>query len=108
MSVKHANDATFPQAVLQSNVPVLVDFHADWCPPCRMMDGTVSEIADELGTAVDVVKVNVDDAQETAASYGIRSIPTFAVVHNGEVQTQLTGVVPKERLLTELQRFTTM
>ncbi|MBR9803384.1 MAG: thioredoxin [Rubinisphaera brasiliensis] len=108
MAVKHANDSTFSQAVLQSNVPVLVDFHADWCPPCRMMDSTVNEIADELGPNADVVKVNVDDAQETAASYGIRSIPTFAVVHNGQVQTQLTGVVPKDQLLTELQRFTTM
>jgi thioredoxin 1 len=102
MSVRNVTDATFAAEVLEAKVPVLVDFWAPWCGPCRMMSPVVDTLAEELGDRARVVKVNVDDAPATAVQFGITSIPSFAVLHGGKVQQRFAGVVSKDRLLQAL------
>jgi thioredoxin 1 len=104
MSAHNLTDGTFAAEVLQSEVPVLVDFWAPWCGPCRMMSRIVDEVSAELGDRARVVKVNIDEAQATAVRYGITSIPSFAVIRGGEVQQRFSGVVPKDRLLRALEQ----
>ncbi|MEM1227785.1 MAG: thioredoxin [Planctomycetota bacterium] len=98
MPAKTVNDQTFQTEVLDSTKPVLVDFWAPWCGPCRMMGPVVDELASDLGDDAVVVKINIDESAETAAKYGIQSIPTFAVIRDGELKTQLGGVHSKEVL----------
>ena len=102
MPALNLTDGTFAAEVLQSEVPVLVDFWAPWCGPCRMMSSIVDEVSAELGDRARVVKVNIDEARATAVRYGITSIPSFAVIRGGEVQHRFSGVVPKARLLGAL------
>ena len=89
----------FRQEVLESNVPVLVDFWATWCMPCRMLAPIVSQIAEENEGKIKVGKVDVDENGELAASYGINSIPCLIVFKNGQVANQSVGVVPKAKIL---------
>lgn len=89
------NDNNWNQEVLESNTPVLVDFWAEWCGPCRMIGPIVEEISSEYAGKLKVGKLNVDFNQEVAAKYGIRSIPTLLVFNNGEVVDKLVGAVPK-------------
>lgn len=93
------NDANFITEVLESDQPVLIDFWAPWCGPCKAMSTIVDEIADEYGGEVKVLKVNVDDAPQAAARFGDSSIPNFTVVKDGEVKAQLAGVRPKQVLV---------
>ena len=102
MSALNLTDRTFAAEVLESEVPVLVDFWAPWCGPCHMMSPIVDEVSAELGDRARVVKVNIEEAPATAVRYGITSIPSFAVIRGGEVQQRLSGVVPKARLLGAL------
>ena len=102
VSALNLTDHTFAAEVLQSEVPVLVDFWAPWCGPCRVMSPIVDQVSAELGDRARVVKVNIDEAQATALRYGITSIPSFAVIRGGEVQQRFSGVVPKARLLGAL------
>ena len=88
----------FDAEVLSSNIPVLVDFWASWCGPCRMLAPTVAEIAEEYEGRVKVGKVNVDDELQLAQSYGISSIPTLILFENGEVKNQIVGFVPKSSI----------
>jgi thioredoxin 1 len=102
MAALSVTDHTFTSEVLQSKVPVLVDFWAPWCGPCRAMSAVVDEVADELGDRVRVVKVNVDEAWATALQFGVTSIPSFAVIQAGNVLKRFSGLVPKDRLLSVL------
>ncbi|SFG22049.1 thioredoxin [Lachnospiraceae bacterium C7] len=88
----------FEKEVLKSDIPVLVDFWASWCGPCKMLAPTVAQIAEEYAGKVKVGKINVDDEQELAMKYGIASIPTLLVFKNGQVTKSSVGVVPKERI----------
>ena len=102
MSVKDVNNERFQAEVLDSDKPVLVDFWASWCGPCRMVSPIVDEIAQE-NPDLQVVKVNVDEEQELALRFGIMSIPTLLVVKDGQVVNQAVGVRPKEQILDLLK-----
>lgn len=97
-AVAEINDDNFSSEVLESSEPVLVDFWAPWCGPCRQLTPIVEELASENEGAVKVIKVNVDDASKVAQEYGIQSIPTLLVFKNGEVQQRIVGVKPKAQL----------
>jgi len=93
--VINVNDANFPQEVLQSPVPVLVDFWAEWCPPCKMIGPMIDELAAEYAGKAKVCKVNVDEASGLAVQFGIQSIPTIFVFKNGQPVDQVLGAKNK-------------
>tara|TARA_Y100000746_G_scaffold163619_1_gene141040 strand:- start:1213 stop:1530 length:318 start_codon:yes stop_codon:yes gene_type:complete len=88
-------DANFEEVVLKSDKPVLVDFWAAWCGPCRMVGPVIEEISNEYSEKAVVGKVDIDSNQEYAAKYGVRNIPTVLVFHNGEIVGRQVGVAPK-------------
>ena len=96
-------DATFKALVLKSEVPVIVDFWAVWCGPCRMVGPIVQEIGDEYGDKVLVGKLDVDHNPQVARNYGIRNIPTILFFKNGEVVDKQVGAVPKQKLVEKLE-----
>jgi thioredoxin 1 len=100
-------DATFDQEVLKSDVPVLVDFWATWCGPCKAIAPAVEEVAREFKGKAKVAKLDVDEAQQTAGQYGIRSIPTLLVFKGGRVVDTVVGAVPKSKLVDTLKKHTT-
>lgn len=102
MAVNKVTRETFDTEVLKSEKPVLVDFYADWCGPCKMMAPLVEEIADE-NDAYKVCKINVDDAQEIASRYGIVSIPTLMVFKNGQAEGKTVGVQPKQTIVNMMK-----
>ncbi len=95
MALLHVNDANFEEEVLKSAIPVLVDFWAPWCGPCRAIAPIVEELATQYDGKLKVVKLNVDEAPITPGKYGIRAIPTLIIFKNGQVYDQITGAVPK-------------
>ncbi len=96
--ILNVGDADFDTEVLQSAHPVLVDFWAEWCGPCRMIGPIVEELADAYEGRLKVVKMNVDHHRATPAKYGVRGIPTLLLIKNGQVQAQQVGAVGKSQL----------
>ncbi|MBC7882470.1 MAG: thioredoxin [Anaerolineae bacterium] len=98
-------DANFQSEVLDSELPVLVDFWAPWCGPCRMVAPVVEEIAEQYTGKLKVVKVNTDENPQVASQYGIRSIPTLMVFKGGSKVDMVVGAVPKTTLATTLEKY---
>jgi thioredoxin 1 len=98
MGVGKVSDATFETEVLKASEPVVVDFWAEWCGPCRMIAPALEEIAGTMGNKVKVVKVNVDENPATASKYGIMSIPTLMIFKNGQLASRQVGAAPKQKL----------
>ena len=103
MGVSKVSDSDFEAEVLNSTQPVVVDFWAEWCGPCRMIAPALEEIAGSMNGKVKIVKLNVDENPQTAAKYGIMSIPTLMLFKNGEPAVRITGFQPKERILSQLR-----
>jgi thioredoxin 1 len=100
----HVNDKTFASEVLSSNVPVLVDFWATWCGPCRSISPIVEELAKEFSGRVKVTKLNVDESPATPTQYGVRGIPTLILFKGGKIFDQIVGAVPKARLKALIEK----
>ena len=98
MSVQKVSDSSFESDVLKSETPVVVDFWAEWCGPCWMIGPALEEISGTLGDKVKIVKLNVDENPQTAAKYGIMSIPTLMLFKNGEMASRQVGAAPKAKL----------
>jgi len=101
-NIVELSDASFEAEVLQANQPVLVDFWAPWCGPCRMITPVIEELATENADSVKFTKLNIDDSPNVAATYGISSIPTLMIFKGGEVVDRFVGVQPKNRLQNAL------
>jgi thioredoxin 1 len=104
-NVIEITDSNFEREVLQSDRPVLVDFWAAWCAPCRMLAPTVESLANDYAGRVRVGKLNVDENNQTAARFGIRGIPTLIVFKNGREQERLTGAHPKDTIARMLDKY---
>jgi len=104
MGACHLTEQNFEQEVIGSDVPVLVDFGAEWCGPCKMMGPIVDELADELAGKAKVGKVNVDEAQGLAVKYEVMSIPTLILFKNGEAVDQSVGAMAKDQLLERINK----
>lgn len=100
-------EKTFQSEVIESTVPVLVDFWAEWCVPCKMVEPYVLELEKELTGQLRVVRVNVDDNPSLAAQFGIMSIPTLGIFMNGKLQDAIVGAVPKRVILERLKPYIT-
>ena len=98
MSLTHTTDANFDQDVLQSDIPVLLDFWAEWCGPCKMIGPLLVELSEEYANKVKIVKLNVDENNNTAIQYAVRSIPTLILFKDGQVQAQHIGAAAKGQL----------
>lgn len=94
----HLSDGTFDEEILKADKPALVDFWAPWCGPCKAIGPAVEALAEQYHDQIKVAKLNIDDNQKTAATYGVRSIPTLLLFKEGKVLDTLVGMVPKERL----------
>jgi len=106
-TVVHFTDATFEEEVINSNLPVLIDFWAVWCGPCRMVAPVMEELANDYAGKVKVGKLDVDHNPRSAMNYGIRSIPTILLFKNGEVVDSVIGAVPKQHLANMIKKHLT-
>lgn len=104
LSLLHINDKNFASEVLHSDLPVLVDFWATWCGPCRSISPIVEELAKEFVGKVKVTKLNVDENPSTPSQYGVRGIPTLILFKDGKILDQIVGAVPKARLKAMIEK----
>lgn len=105
--VMEINDGNFEEEVLKSSSPVLVDFWAPWCGPCRTIAPVLEDISKDFGDKIKVVKLNVDENQQSANKYDVLSIPTLFLFHSGEVKKKIVGSLAKNRLIDELSQWLT-
>ena len=98
-NIKHVSDSNFEGEVLKSATPVLVDFWAPWCGPCKAIAPVLDELADDYVGKLKVVKINVDENPDTPARYGVRGIPNLLIIKGGQVKDQIVGAVPKGHLV---------
>lgn len=103
MTSKHVTDDAFEAEVLSANEPVLVDFWADWCGPCKQLSPLLDEVAAEMGDKLTVAKVNIDQNPEAPQKYGVRGIPTLMLFKNGEAVATKVGSLPKSKLVEWLE-----
>lgn len=103
-NVKQVSDGTFEAEVLNSDTPVLIDFFAEWCGPCKVMAPVLDEVARDYAGRLKVVKVDVDEAEETAARFKVTAMPTFVLVKNGREAFRRIGAAPKSTFLDDLQQ----
>jgi thioredoxin 1 len=103
MAVAKVSDSSFDTDVLKSADPVLVDFWAEWCGPCRVIAPMLEEVATELQGKLKIVKLNVDENPQTASKYGIMSIPTLMIFKNGQMASRQIGAVPKPKIVSWIQ-----
>ena len=99
MSITHVSDASFDSDVLNASSPVLVDFWAEWCAPCKQIAPALEEIARDLEGRLNIAKVNIDDNPSTPSKYGVRGIPTLILFKDGQVAATKVGTLPKNKLL---------
>lgn len=97
-SILHVTDSSFEDEVLKSELPVIIDFWAEWCGPCKMIAPILDQIADQYKGKLTVAKINIDDNQDTPATYGVRGIPTLILFKNGEAAATKVGAVSKSQL----------
>jgi len=101
--IKEVKDDDFQTEVLEAGVPVVVDFWAPWCGPCRMVGPVLEEIAEQMNGKIKIVKMNTDDNQQTAAKYGIMAIPSMLIFKSGEERDRVVGFKPKDQLMTQFE-----
>ena len=98
-AIKHVSDATFDKDVLQSGHPVLVDFWAEWCGPCKQIGPALEQISDELGGQVKIAKINIDDSPMTPSKLGVKGIPTLMLFRDGQLSSLKVGAMPKGKIV---------
>ena len=103
-NVVEFTDANFEEEVLKASLPVLVDFWAPWCGPCKMLAPSIEALANDYAGRIKIGKLNTDESEAVAGKYGIRSIPTLLVFKDGEVVNQLVGALPKDKIAEQLDR----
>ncbi len=104
MAITEVKTASFDAEVLQSELPVLVDFWAPWCGPCKALNPIIHKVADEVEGRAKIVKVNIDESPEIAGKYSIMSIPTLLIFSKGQVSEQLIGLVQKDKIMDKLNK----